>query len=34
MAEDVNEMDSLAKGINVVTVPQAKQKLETYIVTN
>jgi len=27
-------MDSLAKGIDIATVPQAKQKLETHIVTN
>jgi len=34
MAEDVNKIDSLAKGINAVTIPNAKQKLETYIVAN
>jgi len=32
--EDVNEMDSLAEGINIVIVPKARQKLETYVVAN
>jgi len=32
--EDVNEMNSLAKGINIVTISKARQKLETYIVAN
>jgi len=27
-------MDSLAEGINVITVPQAIQKLETHVVAN
>ena len=33
-AENINEIDSLAEGINVVTIFKAIQKLETYIVTN
>ena len=28
---EFNKIDSLAKGINIITVPQAIQKLETYI---
>jgi hypothetical protein len=34
MAKDVNKIDSLAEGINVMTVSKARQKLETYIVAN
>jgi hypothetical protein len=32
--EDINEVDSLAKGINIIIIPQAIQKLETYIMAN
>ena len=27
-------MDSLTEGIDIATIPQARQKLETYIVAN
>jgi hypothetical protein len=32
--EDINEVDSPAEGIDIITVPQAIQKLEIYIVAN
>jgi hypothetical protein len=32
--EDVNKMDNLVKGIDITTVPQAIQKLETYVIAN
>ena len=34
IVEDVNKIDSLAKRINIIIIPKARQKLETYVVAN